>query len=94
VVDQQHSGATATPVFCDSGASDLENYLIEVGRAFTDPGTDGVISESHLLKPPVEWPIKESWDPVAERWPGIALAQLWRDGHPVWGSCPARWTWR
>lgn len=72
------------PVFYECEASDLEGYPIEIGWAFTDPGTAALVSESHLIKPPAEWPIKESWDRAAERLHGIALAQLWRDGRPVW----------
>jgi hypothetical protein len=75
---------TPTPVFYDCEASDLEGYPIEVGWAFTDLGTRALVSESHLIKPPAEWPVKESWDRAAERLHGIALAQLWRDGRPVW----------
>jgi hypothetical protein len=53
---------TPTPVFYDCEASDLEGYPIEVGWAFTDPATGALVSESHLIKPPAEWPVKESWD--------------------------------
>jgi hypothetical protein len=76
--------AIPTPVFYDCEASDLEGYPIEVGWAFTDPKTGAVASESHLIKPPEDWPVKESWDRSAERLHGIALAQLWREGRPVW----------
>jgi hypothetical protein len=75
---------TPTPVFYDCEASDLEGYPIEVGWAFTDPATGALVSESHLIKPPAEWPVKESWDRAAERLHGIALAQLWREGRAVW----------
>lgn len=76
--------ATPMPVFYDCEASDLEGYPIEVGWAFTDAATGVVVSESHLIKPPGDWPVRESWDRAAERLHGIALAQLWRDGRPVW----------
>jgi len=75
---------TATPVFYDCEASDLEGYPIEVGWAFTDLGTGSLVSESHLIQPPAEWPVKESWDRAAERLHGISIVQLWRDGRPVW----------
>jgi len=75
---------TPRPVFYDCEASDLEGYPIEVGWAFSDAATGVVVSESHLIKPPDDWPVKESWDRAAERLHGIALAQLWRDGRPVW----------
>lgn len=75
---------TPTPVFYDCEASDLEGYPIEVGWAFTASGTGSLVSESHLIKPPAEWPVKESWDRAAERLHGIALVQLRRDGRPVW----------
>lgn len=74
----------STPVFYDCEASDLEGYPIEVGWAFTDPKTGVIVSESHLIKPPDDWPVKESWDRAAERLHGIAFAQLWREGRPVW----------
>lgn len=85
VVDRRR-GATmtaATPVFYDCEASDLEGYPIEVGWAFTDPGTGVLVSESHLVMPPPEWPVKESWDRAAERLHGIAFRQLWSDGRPA-----------
>jgi len=75
---------TPTPVFYDCEASGLEGYPIEVGWAFTDPGTGALVSESQLIKPPEEWPVKESWDRAAERLHGIALDQLRREGRPVW----------
>jgi hypothetical protein len=75
---------TPTPVFYDCEASDLEGYPIEVGWAFTDLGSGALVSESHLIKPPAEWPVKESWDRAAERLHGIALVQLWQEGRPVW----------
>jgi hypothetical protein len=74
---------TTTPVFFDCEVSDLEGYPIEIGWAFTDPLTDVVVSESHLIKPPAEWPVKASWDRTAERLHGIAFSQLWWDGRPV-----------
>jgi hypothetical protein len=74
----------AEPVFFDCEASDLEGYPIEIGWAFTDPETGGVISESHLIRPPAEWPVKGSWDRAAERLHGITFEQLCRDGRPVW----------
>lgn len=76
--------ATSSPVFYDCEASDLEGYPIEIGWAFTEVATSAVASESHLIKPPAEWPVKESWDRSAERLHGIALVQLSRDGRPVW----------
>jgi hypothetical protein len=72
------------PIFYDFEASNLEGYPIEVGWAFFDPGTSAVASESHLIKPPAEWPVKESWDREAERLHGIALVQLWQEGREVW----------
>jgi hypothetical protein len=75
---------TPMPVFYDCEASDLEGYPIEVGWAFTDAATGVVVSESHLIKPPDDWPVRESWDRAAERLHGIGLAQLWRDGRPAW----------
>lgn len=64
------------PVFYDCEASDMEGYPIEIGWAFTDAATGVVVSESHLIKPPGDWPFEESWDPAAERLHGITLAQL------------------
>jgi hypothetical protein len=72
------------PVFYDCEASDVEGYPIEIGWAFTDPKTGAVVSESHLIRPPAEWPVKESWDRVAERLHGITLLQLSREGRPAW----------
>jgi hypothetical protein len=76
------------PVFYDCEASDVEGYPIEIGWAFTDPKTGAVVSESHLIRPPAEWPVKESWDRVAERLHGITLLQLSRKGRPSLGSRP------
>ncbi len=76
--------AAPIPVFYDCEASDMEGYPIEIGWAFLDPEAGTVVSESHLIRPPDDWPIKESWDPAAERLHGIALSQLWLDGRPVW----------
>jgi hypothetical protein len=42
------------------------------------------VSESHLIRPPQDWPVKESWDGAAERLHGITLCQLRLDGRPVW----------
>jgi hypothetical protein len=72
------------PVFYDCEASDVEGYPIEIGWAFTDPKTGAVVSESHLIRPPAEWPVKESWDLAAERLHGITLSQLSREGRPAW----------
>lgn len=74
------------PAFYDCEALDLEGYPIEIGWAFTDATTGSVVSESHLIKPAAEWPIKESWNRAAERLHGIALAQLRQDGHTPWKS--------
>jgi len=73
-----------TPVFYDCEASDLEGYPIEIGWAFTDLEIGTIVSESHLIRPPEDWPVKASWDRAAERLHGITLAQLWRDGRPTW----------
>lgn len=75
---------TPMPVFYDCEASDLEGYPFEVDWAFTDAATGVVASENHLIKPPGDWPVKESLGRAAERLHGVALAQLWRDGRPVW----------
>ena len=59
--------AVSVPVFYDCEASDVEGYPIEIGWAFLDPEARTVVSESHLIRPPDDWPIKESWDRAAER---------------------------
>lgn len=71
------------PVFYDCEASDVEGYPIEIGWALADPETDTIVSESHLIQPPEDWPMKESWDRAAERLHGISLLRLWTDGRPV-----------
>lgn len=76
--------AVSVPVFYDCEASDVEGYPIEIGWAFLDLEAGTVVSESHLIRPPDDWPIKESWDRAAERLHGIALSQLRLDGRPVW----------
>jgi hypothetical protein len=68
------------PVFYDCEASSFEGFPIEVGWAFPDPGSGTIASESHLIIPPLEWAIRESWDRAAERLHGIALADLYRSG--------------
>lgn len=73
-----------TPVFYDCEASDVEGYPIEVGWAFVDRAAGAIVSESHLIKPPEDWPVKESWDRAAERLHRISLSQLHREGRPVW----------
>lgn len=75
-------GATI-PVFYDCEASDVEGYPIEIGWAFADPETGTIVSESHLIRPPEDWPVKESWDQAAERLHRITLSQLRLDGRPV-----------
>jgi hypothetical protein len=76
---------TPAPVFHDCEAFGLKGCPIEVGRAFTDPATGMLVSESHLIKPPAEWPVKESWDRAIERLHGMALVQLRGDGCRAWG---------
>lgn len=73
-----------TPVFYDFEASGLDGYPIEVGWAFTIPETGEVHSESHLIKPPEFWPVKESWERSAERLHGISLDRLKQEGRPAW----------
>ena len=86
MVDGRRGATTSkpTPVFYDCEATDLEGYPIEIGWAFTDPGTGALVSESHLIKPPAEWPVRESWDRAAERLHGIAFERLLQDGRPAW----------
>ena len=75
--------ATPTPVFYDCEASDFEGYPIEIGWAFADPTAGQIVSESHLIEPPEDWPVKESWDRAAEKLHGISLAHLRLEGRPV-----------
>lgn len=76
--------AETEPVFYDCEASGLDGYPIEIGWAFIDPGTGTIVSESHLIRPPEEWPVEENWDQTAESLHGIALAQLKLQGRPAW----------
>ncbi len=76
--------AALIPVFYDCEASGVEGYPIEIGWASLDPETGTVVSESHLIRPPEDWPVKESWDRAAERLHGITLPQLRLEGRPVW----------
>jgi hypothetical protein len=82
--EMEATEAVLIPVFYDCEASDVEGYPIEIGWAFTDPETGTVVSESHLIRPPEGWPVKESWDRAAERLHGITLSRLRLDGRPVW----------
>ena len=75
--------ATSNPVFYDCEASDFEGYPIEIGWAFIDSATGQLVCESHLIKPPENWRVKESWDRAAERLHGISLAYLQSEGRPV-----------
>jgi hypothetical protein len=68
------------PVFYDCEASSFEGFPIEVGWAFADPDCGAIVSESHLVIPPLEWAIMESWDRGAQRLHGIALADLYQHG--------------
>lgn len=79
----KETAMTTTPVFYDCEASDVEGYPIEIGWAFVDPETGAIVSESHLIEPAEDWPIKESWDRAAERLHGITLSRLRTDGRPV-----------
>ena len=71
------------PVFYDCEASALEGFPIEIGWAFADAKTGAIRSESHLIRPPADWPIEKMWDPDAEKLHGIRLSQLRRDGESV-----------
>ena len=75
--------AKKIPVFYDCEASALEGFPIEIGWAFRDTKLSIITSESHLILPPAHWPIKEMWDPDAEKLHGIRLIQLQRCGEPV-----------
>ena len=43
-----------------------------------------VVCSERTIRPPDDWPVKETWDRAAERLHGITLAQLCRDGRPTW----------
>lgn len=68
------------PVFYDIEASGLDGYPIEVGWAWYDAESRTVVSEAHLIKPPVEWNIAATWDEHAESLHGISLQQLAAEG--------------
>jgi hypothetical protein len=71
-----------TPVFYDCEASSLEGKPIEIGWAFAL--FDGsIVSEAHLIQPPISWAIEKSWDPDAEALHGLSLDQLRREGRLV-----------
>jgi hypothetical protein len=71
-----------TPVFYDCEASSLEGKPIEIGWAFAL--ADGsIVSEAHLIWPPVSWMVERSWDPDAEALHGLSLERLRREGRPV-----------
>jgi len=72
------------PVFYDCEASSLDGVPIEIGWASIKVNTDVIISEGHLIRPPPDWPVEESWDPVAEDLHGISLSHLKTHGRPVW----------
>jgi DNA polymerase III epsilon subunit-like protein len=72
------------PVFYDCEASSLDGYPIEVGWASASTQNDAILSEGHLIRPPQEWPINESWDEQAEGIHGITLYQVQREGRPAW----------
>jgi hypothetical protein len=66
-----------TTVFFDFEASDLDGFPIEIGWAFWDDGA--LLSESHLIAPPSQWPVKGA----AEKLHGISLTELKAVGRPV-----------
>jgi len=74
----------AAPAFYDCEASGFDGVPIEIGWAFAESGTAIITSEGHLVRPPADWLIEESWDSAAEALHGISLGRLRRDGRPVW----------
>jgi hypothetical protein len=76
--------ARAVPVFYDCEASSLDGVPIEIGWAFADAKTGAVTSEGHLIRPPPDWSVQESWDPAAEALHGISLVHLRAHGRAVW----------
>lgn len=72
------------PVFYDCEASALSGAPIEVGWAFVEADTGLIISEAHLIRPPSDWAIEDSWDPEAEALHGILLDLLQAQGRPAW----------
>jgi hypothetical protein len=70
------------PVFYDCEASCLGGPPIEIGWAFVDPSTGKIHSESHLVKPPDHWDLKQLWDPDAEKLHRISMQQVLLYGRP------------
>jgi hypothetical protein len=76
--------ASTVPVYYDCEASGLDGVPIEIGWAFADTQTGAITSEGHLVRPPPDWPVEESWDSAAEALHGITLDQLRGLGCSVW----------
>ncbi len=70
------------PVFYDCEASCLGGYPIEIGWAYVDEATGEIVSESHLIRPPVAWNILAQWDPDAQKLHGIEYDDLLKHGSP------------
>jgi hypothetical protein len=73
----------AAPVFYDCEASGFDGVPIEIGWVFAEPKAGNITGESHLVLPPRDWPVEESWDPAAEALHGISLDYLRQHGRPI-----------
>jgi hypothetical protein len=77
------AGTASAPVFYDIEASSLNGYPIEIGWARADLASGTIMSEGHLIRPPPDWDVRETWDPSAAARHRITLDELTRSGRPV-----------
>ena len=73
----------SAPVFYDIEASGLDGFPIEIGWARADLASDTILSEGHLIRPPVDWDVSVTWDASAATRHRIPLDELWRTGKPA-----------
>jgi hypothetical protein len=77
------NASIAAPVFYDIEASGLDGFPIEIGWAWADLASGAIVSEGHLIRPPVDWDVRGTWDGSAAARHRITLDALSRDGRPT-----------